>query len=44
MGDKGEWWRVWIQLWYIWCIVRAFANATMYHHHNNKWMNKWINK
>jgi hypothetical protein len=25
--DKGEWWREWIQLWY---IVRTFVNATMY--------------
>jgi hypothetical protein len=29
-GDKGEWWRGWIQVWYIWYIVRAFVNATMY--------------
>jgi hypothetical protein len=26
-GDKVEWWRRWIKIWY---IVRAFVNATMY--------------
>jgi hypothetical protein len=26
-GDKGEWWRGWIQLWY---IVRIFINGTIY--------------
>jgi hypothetical protein len=26
-GDKGEWWREWIQLWY---ILRTFVNVTMY--------------
>jgi hypothetical protein len=30
--DKGEWWRGWIQVWYIWYIVRTFVNATMYPH------------
>jgi hypothetical protein len=25
----------WIQLWYIWYIVRTFANATIYLQHNN---------
>jgi hypothetical protein len=30
MGDKGEWWMGWIQLWCIWYIVRTFTNATMY--------------
>jgi hypothetical protein len=34
--DKGEWWRGWIQMWYIWYIVRTFVNATMYPQHNNK--------
>jgi hypothetical protein len=31
--DKGEWWwwwGGWIQLWYIWYIVRTFINATVY--------------
>jgi hypothetical protein len=27
-GDRKEWWRGWIQLWY---IVRTFVNVTMYH-------------
>jgi hypothetical protein len=31
-GDKGEWWKGWIQVWYIWYIVRTFVNATMYPH------------
>jgi hypothetical protein len=26
-GDKGGWWKKWIQVWY---IVRTFVNATMY--------------
>jgi hypothetical protein len=26
-GDKGEWRRGWIQLWYIRDIVRTFVNA-----------------
>jgi hypothetical protein len=30
--DKGEWWREWIQLWY---ILRNFVNVTMYLQHNN---------
>jgi hypothetical protein len=29
---KGEWWREWIQVWYIWYILRTFLNATMYTH------------
>jgi hypothetical protein len=28
--DREEWWRGWIQVWYIWHIVRTFVNATMY--------------
>jgi hypothetical protein len=32
MGNKGEWWRRWTQLWY---IVRIFVNATTYPQHNN---------
>jgi hypothetical protein len=28
--DKREWWRGWIQVWYIWCIVRTFKNVTLY--------------
>jgi hypothetical protein len=31
-GDKGEWWRGWIQLWY---IVRIFVNVTIYPQYNN---------
>jgi hypothetical protein len=31
-GDKGEWWRGWIQLWY---VVRTFVNITMYPQYNN---------
>jgi hypothetical protein len=31
-GDKGEWWRGWIQVPYIWYIVRTFINATMHPH------------
>jgi hypothetical protein len=34
-GEKGEWWRGWIQVWYIWYIVRTFVNATMYPQHRN---------
>jgi hypothetical protein len=29
---KGEWWREWIQLWY---IVRTFVTVTMYPQNNN---------
>jgi hypothetical protein len=35
-GNKREWWRVLIQVWYIWYIIRHFVNATMYPQHNNK--------
>jgi hypothetical protein len=31
-GDEGEWCREWIQVWYIWYIVRTYANVTMYPH------------
>jgi hypothetical protein len=31
-GDEGEWCKGWIQVWYIWYIVRTFVNATMYYH------------
>jgi hypothetical protein len=42
-GNKGEWWRGWIQVWYIWYVARTFINATIYSmKHNNK--NKKINK
>jgi hypothetical protein len=34
--DKGEWWREWIQVWYIWYIVRIFVNAVIYPQHNNE--------
>jgi hypothetical protein len=30
--DKGEWWRGWIQLWY---VVRTSVNVTMYSQYNN---------
>jgi hypothetical protein len=33
--NKGEWWRGWIQLEYIWYILRTFVNGTMYPQHNN---------
>jgi hypothetical protein len=25
-------WRRWVQIWYIWYIVRTFVNGTMYLH------------
>jgi hypothetical protein len=25
-GDKGECWREWIQVWYIWYIARIFVS------------------
>jgi hypothetical protein len=28
---EEEQWREWIQVWYIWYIVRTCVNATMYH-------------
>jgi hypothetical protein len=28
--NKGEWWNMWIQVWYIGYIVRIFANSIMY--------------
>jgi hypothetical protein len=31
-GDKWEWWREWIQLWY---IVRTLLNVTVYPQYNN---------
>jgi hypothetical protein len=31
-GDEGEQRRGWVQVWYIWNIVRTFVNATMYPH------------
>jgi hypothetical protein len=34
-GLKGEWWRGWIQVRYIWYIVRMFVNATMHLQQNN---------
>jgi hypothetical protein len=27
---KGEWWMCWIQVWFIWYIVRIFVNVKMY--------------
>jgi hypothetical protein len=35
-GDKGEWWRGWIQLSY---IIRTFINVTIYLQYNNKKIN-----
>jgi hypothetical protein len=29
-GGEREQWRVWIQVWYIWYIVRTCVNAAMY--------------
>jgi hypothetical protein len=31
-GNKGELWRGWIQVWYIWYIIRTFVDPTMYPH------------
>jgi hypothetical protein len=31
-GVKGEWWKRWIQLWY---IVRTFVNVTIYPQYYN---------
>jgi hypothetical protein len=31
-GSKGEWWRGWIQLWY---ILRTFVNVTLHLQYNN---------
>jgi hypothetical protein len=31
-GEKGEWWRGWIQLWY---IERTFVNVTIHPQYNN---------
>jgi hypothetical protein len=38
-GDKGEWWRGWIQLWY---VVRTFVNARMYPQYNSN-LKKFLN-
>jgi hypothetical protein len=35
-GHKGEWWRGWIQLWYIWYIVRTLVNVAVYPQDNKK--------
>jgi hypothetical protein len=37
--DKGEWWKGWIQLWY---IIRTFVNVTMYSQYNNNKRKKAI--
>jgi hypothetical protein len=29
---KGDWWKGWIQLWY---IIKTFVNVTMYPQYNN---------
>jgi hypothetical protein len=31
-GGKWEQWMGWVQILYIWYIVRTFVNATMYPH------------
>jgi hypothetical protein len=44
-GNKRKWWRGWIEIWYIWNIVKSFVNATMNavsaHHNNKKELSKW---
>jgi hypothetical protein len=37
--DKGEQWRGWNQVWYIWYIIRTFVNATMYPHPAQQYKN-----
>jgi hypothetical protein len=32
LGHNGEWWRGWIQVWYIWYILRTSVSATIYSH------------
>jgi hypothetical protein len=41
--DKGELWKEWIQVWYIWNTVRIFVNATMYPY-QAQWKNKNFKK
>jgi hypothetical protein len=36
-GDKGEWWRGWIQLWY---IMRTFVTVTLCPQHNSNKKNE----
>jgi hypothetical protein len=38
--DKGDLWRGWTPLWYIWHIVSALVNAKIYPQHNKK-NKKW---
>jgi hypothetical protein len=39
--DKGEWWRGWIQVCYVWYTVRTFVHAIMYPYpESNKKMSK----
>jgi hypothetical protein len=43
--DKGEWWRGWIHVWYIWYIVRISVNVTKFPHpaqHKKRGKNKKI--
>jgi hypothetical protein len=28
--NEGEWWRGWIELWYVWYFVRTLVNATIH--------------
>jgi hypothetical protein len=35
----SQWWRRWIQVWYIWYIVGNFINVTIYLPHNKKLKN-----
>jgi hypothetical protein len=37
--DKGEWWRGWIQVWY---IVETFVNVTIQAQHNNNKIKKRV--
>jgi hypothetical protein len=31
-GNKEEHWKGWIQVWYMWYIIRSFVNGTIYSH------------
>jgi hypothetical protein len=35
-GIKDSVWSGWIQVWYIWYLVRTFVSTTMYPHQHNK--------
>jgi hypothetical protein len=34
----------WIQLWYIWYVVRTFVNATMYPHQAQQWKTRFLKR